>query len=139
MNGNDFMAWILRSPFHRMLSNGMMLITVTGRRTGKTYTTPVEYYKANDELWVLSSRDRKWWRNLQNGANVSLLLKGRSVDGYAETELGEKAVEARLFEYLQHTPQAAKPMGIRVENKIPNAADVVRIARDRLFIKIHLA
>lgn len=44
MNGNDFMAWVLRSPFHGMLSNGMMLITVTGRKTGKTYITPVGYY-----------------------------------------------------------------------------------------------
>jgi len=35
MNGNDFMAWVLRSPFHGMLSNGMMLITITGRKTGK--------------------------------------------------------------------------------------------------------
>ena len=45
MNGNDFMAWVLRSPFHGMLSNGMMLITVTGRKTGKAYTTPVGYYR----------------------------------------------------------------------------------------------
>ena len=41
MKGNDFMAWVLRSPFHGMLSKGMMLITITGRKTGKTYTTPV--------------------------------------------------------------------------------------------------
>ena len=38
MTGNDFITWVLRSPFHGMLSNGMMLITVTGRKTGKKYT-----------------------------------------------------------------------------------------------------
>ena len=43
MNGYDFVAWLLRSPFHGMLSNGMMLITVSGRKTGKKYTTPVDY------------------------------------------------------------------------------------------------
>ena len=32
MNGNDFMAWVLRSPFHGMLSAGMMLITITGTK-----------------------------------------------------------------------------------------------------------
>ena len=32
MTGNDFMSWILRSPFHGVLSNGMMLITVTGHK-----------------------------------------------------------------------------------------------------------
>ena len=60
MNGNDFMAWVLRSPFHGMLSNGMMLITITGRKTGKTYTTPVGYYVENDYLWVITSRERTW-------------------------------------------------------------------------------
>lgn len=67
MNGNDFMAWVLRSPLHGMLSNGMMLITITGRKTGKTYTTPVGYYVEGETLWVITSRERKWWRNLQGG------------------------------------------------------------------------
>ena len=138
MNGNDFMAWVLRSPLHGMLSNGMMLITITGLKTGKTYTTPVGYYEEGAYLWVITSRDRTWWCNLQSGANVKLLLKRKSVTGFAETELDDKAVEARMIEYLQHVPQAAKPMGIRIENKIPNAEDVEHIAKDRLFVKIKL-
>jgi hypothetical protein len=43
VTGNDFMSWFLRSPLHGLLSNGMMLLTVTGRKTGKKYTTPVGY------------------------------------------------------------------------------------------------
>ena len=75
MNGNDFMAWILRSPLHGMLSNGMMLITITGRKTGKKYTTPVGYYMEGETMWVITSRERTWWKNLQGGAKVDLLLK----------------------------------------------------------------
>jgi len=138
MNGNDFMAWVLRSPFHGMLSNGMMLITVTGRKTGKTYTTPVGYYEEGDSLWVITSRDRKWWRNLQGGANVKLLLKRKPVNGFAETELDEKAVETRMYEYVKHIPQAAKPMKIHVENGVANPEDIARTARDRLFVRIKL-
>ena len=139
MNGNDFMAWVLRSPFHGMLSNGMMLITFTGRKTGRKYTTPISYYREGDFLWVVSSRDRNWWRNLRGGADVNLLLKRKLVNGFAETELDCKTVEAHMFEYLQHVPQAAKPLGIRVENKTPNAEDIARIAKDRLFVKIKLS
>ena len=138
MNGNVFMAWVLRSPFHSMLSNGTMLITVTGRKTGKTYTTPVDYYKEGSYLWVMTSRDRSWWRNIQSGANVSLLLKRKSLLGFAETELDRKAVEMRMVKYIQHIPQAARPMGIRVESNTPNAEDIARIAKDRLFVKIRL-
>ena len=139
MSGNDFMSWVLRSPLHGMLSDGMMLITVTGRKTGKTYTTPVGFYEEDGYLWVVTSRDRTWWRNLQGGANVNLLLKRKPAAGFAETELDGKAVQSRMFEYVQHVPQAAKPMGIRMENKTPNAEDIARTAKDRLFVKIKVA
>ena len=138
MTGNDFMSWVLRSPLHGMLSDGMMLITFTGRKTGKTYTIPVGYYEESGYLWVITSRDRTWWRNLQGGANVNLLLKRKPVHGIAETELDGKAVETRMFEYIQHVPRAAKPLGIHVENKTPNTEDIVRTAKDRLFVKIKL-
>jgi len=139
MTGNDFMAWVLRSPFHGMLSNGMMLITVTGRKTGKTYTTPVGYYQEDGYLWIVTSRDRTWWRNLQGGAPVKLLLKHKPIDGIAETELDGRNVETCMFEYIRHIPQSAKPMGIRMENKTPNSEDIARIAKDRLFVKIKLS
>lgn len=136
MTGNDFMAWVLRSPFHGMLSNGMMLITITGRKTGKKYTTPVGYYREGEYLWVITSRDRTWWKNLQGGAEVDLLLKRKPVTAYAEPDLDEKAVEARMWDYLRHVPQAAKPMGIRIENGKPNAEDIARTAKGRLFVRI---
>jgi len=136
MNGNTFISWVLRSPFHGLLSNGMMLITVTGRKTGKKYTTPVGYYQQDGCLWILTSRDRQWWRNVTNGTEVSVLLKKKPVQGFAEAELDAQAVEAHMFEYIKHVPMAAKPLGIRMENNTANAEDIARGARDRLFVKI---
>ena len=136
MNGNDFMSWVLRSPLHGMLSNGMMLITVTGRKTGKKYTTPVEYFREADNLWVMTNRDRTWWKNLKGGAEVSLLLKRKPVTAIADLVVDEKSVESHLSEYIKHVPQAAKPLGIRIENGKANAEDIARTAEDRLFVKI---
>lgn len=138
MNGNDFMSWVLRSPFHGILSSSMMLITITGRKTGNKYTIPVGYYVEGDSLWVITSHDRKWWRNLQGGAKVGLLLQRKPVQAIAETETEERSVEARMYEYLQHVPQAAKPMGVRMEGKKPNAEDIARTAKGRLFIRLEL-
>lgn len=138
MTGNDFMAWVLRSPFHGMLSNGMMLITITGRKTGKKYTTPVGYYREGEYLWVITSRDRTWWKNLQGGAEVDLLLKRNPVTACAEPELDKKAVEARMFEYLRHVPMAAKQLQVRMEGGKPNAEDIARTAKDRLFVRIKI-
>ena len=135
MNGNTFMSWILRSPLHGMLSDGMMLITFTGRITGKQYTTPVGYYRENGNLWVLTSRNRTWWKNLKSGADVSLLLRRKPVNAFAEPELDPQSVEARMPEYLRHVPQAAKSMGIRLEDGIANQEDIKRSAQERLFVR----
>ena len=136
MNGNDFMSWVLRSPFHGVLSDGMMLITVTGCKTGKKYTTPVGYYREGGDLWVITSRDRTWWKNLRGGADVELLLGRRLVAAFAELELDEGDVQARMHDYIKHVPRAAKPLGIRVENGIVNAEDAERVGKDRLFVRI---
>ena len=138
MTGNDFMSWVLRSPFHGMLSNGMMLITVTGQKTGKRFTFPVGYYEEGGHLWVITSRDRAWWKNLRGGAIVDLLLKRKSVTASAELELDEMAVEKRMYEYIQHVPRAAKPLGIRVDNENVNAEDIARTAKNRLFVRLLL-
>ncbi len=136
MKGNDFMAWVLRSPFHGLLSNSMMLITVTGTKTGKEYTTPVGYYEQDGCLWVMTSRNRTWWRNLRSGAKVRLLFKRKPVAALAYAELDANFVEARMIEYLQHIPQAAPRLGVRVQAGIADATDVARVSRDRLFVKV---
>ena len=138
MKGNDFIAWMLRSPFHALLSNGMTLVTVTGCITGKKYTTPVEYYEQDGYLWVITNRDRTWWRNLRGGADVGLLLKHKAVQGYAEAVSNEEAVIPLIRNYLFRKPFAAKPMHIRIENNVPNMKDIERTAKERLFVKIKL-
>jgi deazaflavin-dependent oxidoreductase (nitroreductase family) len=138
MTGNDFMSWVLRSPFHGMLSNGMMLITIIGRKTGKKYTTPVGYYREGDSLWVITSRDRTWWKNLRGSAEVDLLLRHERVFACAEPVLDPSSVEARLRDYAERMPMAAKQIGIHIEDGVANVEDVARVAKDRLFVQVKL-
>ena len=135
MTGNDFVTFFLRTPLH-VLMGDTMLITVTGCKTGRKYSTPVGFYREGDTLWVISSRNRTWWRNLRKGANVSLLLKGKTVNAFAEAEMDDEAVEKHLLDYIRHIPMAAASLGIRMEKQTPNAEDLTRVARDRLFIRI---
>lgn len=138
MNGNDFMAWVLRSPFHGMLSNGMMLVTVTGRKTGKAYTLPVEYVQENDSLWVMSKRNRRWWRNLEGEATIGLVLRRKSIQGMGRLHTDPALVKSRLVAYLLHMPMSAKSLGVRMENKLPNSDDLARVASDLVFIQVEL-
>jgi deazaflavin-dependent oxidoreductase (nitroreductase family) len=138
MNGNDFIAWVLRSRLHGLVSGGMLLITFTGRKTGRQYTTPVGYYREGNVLWVITSRARTWWRNLRGGAEVTLRLRGRDVQAHAETLEEESAVARQIGDYIHHIPQSRRTLGVRLENGEPHPEDAARLAQERLFVKLDL-
>jgi len=137
MTGNDFVKFFLRTPLYIFMGD-TMLITVTGRKTGKKYTTPVGFYRDGNTLWVISSRDRTWWRNLIGGADVEIRIRGEDVTGFAEAILDEEAVAAQAVEYVHHIPMSAKAMGVRVDKGEPHPEDVVRLAKERLFVRVNL-
>ena len=139
MSGNDFMAWVLRSPFHGLLSKNMLLITVTGRKTGRQYTTPVEYFEQDGDLWVLTSRDRTWWRNVNGGAEVSLWIKHKLVSAFGETVQSPPEVEAELKEYARRRPVSARALGLDGADGESSAGALRRVAQDRLFVRLKLA
>ncbi|HSL30504.1 MAG TPA: nitroreductase/quinone reductase family protein [Anaerolineales bacterium] len=137
MTGNDFVTFFLRTPLHVFLGN-TMLITVTGRKSGKPYSTPVGFYRKGSDLWILTSRERTWWRNVRHGAPVSLLLHGRVMKAYAEAELDERTVEERLCDYVRHVPMSARSLGIRMQQGAPLSQDISRIAKEKLFVKVSI-
>jgi len=75
--GNSFVGFLLLSPLHGLLGAKFTLITMTGRKTGRTYTTPVNYVREGDTLTLISRRDRAWWRNLSKPAPVFVRLRGK--------------------------------------------------------------
>jgi len=137
MTGNDVVKFFLQTPLHLFLGN-TMLITVTGWKTGRQYSTPVGFYRENGCLWVMTSRERTWWRNVQNGAHVALLLKGNHIDAFAKAEMDEGATESRLEDYIRHVPMAAKSLGIRIVDKNPCREDISRLGKEKLFVKVVL-
>lgn len=137
MTGNDFVKFFLRTPLYVFMGD-TMLITVTGRKTGKKYSTPVGFYREGQYLWVITSRDRTWWRNLKGGAIVEMRIRGKDVEGFAETILDEEDVADQLVAYLRHVPMAAKPLGVHMTNGALNPDDVARSARERLFVRVRL-
>ena len=136
MKSNQLMAWVLRSPFHGIFSDGMLLITVSGRKTGRKYTLPVAYFPGEGVLWIITLRNRTWWRNVINGGQVTLLLKRRSIIGYAKPEFETANVEVLIRDYLRHFPQAVRALGIQVVEGIFNPDDISRVAKDVLFVRI---
>jgi F420H(2)-dependent quinone reductase len=99
--GNRLVRGLVGSPLHPLVSRRLTLVTVTGRRSGKQYTLPVEYKLDGDRVTipVLWPERKTWWRNLLEGAPVKLLLRGKERSGAARAEVaadGKVAVHVTL-------------------------------------------
>lgn len=137
---NPLMTWLLRSPFHRLISGSVMLLRYTGRKSGKPYATPVNYLRDGDALTTVSSRDRTWWRNLRGGAPVTLLLQGKQTPARGEVIETDEGVAAALLLLLQRNPQYARFMNVsRDEAGGFNAGDLARAAAQRVVVHFQLA
>ena len=136
---NPIMAGLLRSPLHGLLSSNTMLITVTGKTSGRQYTTPVNYFRQGDDLWVISKRERTWWRNLSGGAPASLVLKGKTVEAFGESVTDEAQVAERLGEYIAHFPMAARALGVETTKGRPDQKSLEMAARTRVFVHLRLS
>ena len=136
---NPMMVWLLKSPLHGFISKNVMLISVTGRNSGRIISTPTNYLGDGNTLWVISWRDRTWWKNLRGGADVCVLLAGEGVEGCGQVIEEEKAVAESLFAYYRKTPQSAKYVGIALDpDGQPVLADCERAAQKLLMVKIDL-
>ena len=83
-----------------------MLLSYTGRRSGRRHTIPVIYVEDDGELLVfVGDAGRKvWWRNVREQAPVELRLRGRTVAGRAEVVPDDEKLVAL---YRARHPRAA--------------------------------
>ena len=94
---NRLVTTILRSPLHRLRSNRLLLLTFTGRKSGKEFTTPLRYVQQGETLQLIVVYP--WWKNLVEQAAVRVLLRGQVRTGIAEVlpeEAGEVVVKIHL-------------------------------------------
>ena len=78
---NPLVTMILRSERHALLSDRMMLITVRERGTAGMSTFPVNYLREMDTVYI--GCDSGWWKNLEGGAEVRMLVAGGELVGWA--------------------------------------------------------
>jgi len=132
------MKFILASPVHGVVSKTVLLISFTGRKSGKTYTTPVSYSQNDGQVTVFSHAG--WWKNLRNGAPVTLRLRGREVQGLAEPVAEDKgAVAAGLAAHLRQVPSDARYYAVTLDEAgNPKAEEVEKAVQSVVMIRIQL-
>ncbi len=87
MSGGRVFAKLGRAP--------MLLLTATGRKSGKPRTTPLLYVEDGDGFAVVASfggapEHPSWYRNLEKNPEVSLQIKNRVISVTASTATPEE-------------------------------------------------
>lgn len=121
---NAMMKLMLRTPgLQRWLGRQVALITLTGRRTGRRYTTPITYARTGDTVAALTRKSRSWWRNLSDEPVVQLRLAGKTLSARAKATIGDPATLPALVGYLEARPRDAKAYGVPLgpDGKLPEA------------------
>ena len=116
-----------------------MLVTFSGRKSGKAFTVPTNYVRDDDKLLVTSLCARTWWRNLRGGAPVTVRLQGRDYsEGKAIEDLD--AVTEGLRAYFHRVPQWAKYSSVTLDaNGEPNIESVRHVTKDKVIVEIRIA
>ena len=132
------MKFVLRSPMHGMVSKTTLLITFTGRKSGKTFTTPVSYSQESDQVYIFTHAT--WWKNLIGGAPVTLHIRGRELQGLAEPVAEDKqSIAAGLAAHLWKVPFDARFYGVTFDDQgNPRAEEVEQAAQTVVMIGIQL-
>jgi deazaflavin-dependent oxidoreductase (nitroreductase family) len=135
---NQAMKFVLRSPMHSMVSKTVLLITFTGRKSGKTFTTPVSYSQFDDQVTVFTHAN--WWKNLRSGSPVTLRIRGREFLGLAELVFeDEEAIADRLAVHLRKVPSDARWYGVTFDDHgNPRAEEIGKAVQTVVMIRVQL-
>lgn len=131
---NRFVAAILRSPVHPILSRSTALIRYHGRRTGRIHVTPVQYARHEDGVVIFAGNpwQKTWWRNFELARELDVLIRGEWVTMLGRAHIGTDdpaAVRPLLNSYLARFPKATRVLGGASESEWVREAVVVECRR----------
>lgn len=134
--GDAFVRALLRCPAHRLLSGRLLIVTVTGRRTGRVYRLPVGYAKHEGTLLIGTAGT--WRRNLRPDEPVTVRLRGRDRRADPEVVTDETEAAGLYRVILRHNPVHGRFAGIGVDpDGGPNRNDLRRaLARGTAVVRL---
>lgn len=114
---NPFVRFLLHSPWHRVMSDSLLLLTYQGRKSGQEYTLPVQYVQVGETFYMVAGQaaQKHWWRNLVGGAGVHLWVRGKAYQATARvvnSGQDDAALVDGLIAYFTRFPAAAQEYGV---------------------------
>jgi len=98
------------------MSEHSLVIRYTGREMGKVNSFPAYYHKIGNSIYVLVDKAEDWWRNLKNGSNVQITIKGDELQGWVEAVRDEALRKQYFIDILEAIPELKTELGMQLSS-----------------------
>lgn len=132
---NRFVIFMLCSPLSAFMS-GILLITVTGRKSGRAISTPVNYVRVGETILITSRVNRTWWKNLRGGAPVTARINGKIYQGDGNVIEDRAAVEQELLRFFRATKRTIAGIHLTPDGQPTKPEKFARVVATRVVVRI---
>ena len=91
----SFQVWLLRHGLMGSLSDEIMVITVSGRKSGRQYSTPIGFVRDVETIIALS-RGSNWFKNAVASGRAQVEIKKQTMNVRVEA-VQDQAERERIF------------------------------------------
>jgi deazaflavin-dependent oxidoreductase (nitroreductase family) len=126
-------VFLLRHNLAKRLGGIAMVITTTGRTTGKRRSTPIGYLRDGANVLAFTYPHHHWYKNLRKNPEALLTIRGEEIPVHAD--ILEDAAERRR--YLETYQRERPGMFARMYKLAPTAGieEILGAAKDRVFVR----
>jgi hypothetical protein len=131
---NPLVRLLLRTPLAGPYRRQMMVVSFTGRKTGRRYSIPLSAHRVDNNLYAITSAP--WKHNFRDGADAEVLHTGKTTAMRGEL-IQDPAVVADLSRRVAESygvKRAQLMMGLKFRDaRIPTVEEFAEaVTRDHL-------
>jgi hypothetical protein len=108
---------LLALPFPTPLGKRLMLVYLTGRKTGRRYRQPVSYTRDKDTLLTGGGR---WKLNLIEGHPTQIRLRGQDITARPELINDPEQIDQLLALMTRQITQTRRKQNVRRQGRHPS-------------------
>jgi hypothetical protein len=136
---NPVMRFLLGTPLAGSARKQMMVVSFTGRKTGRPYSIPLSAHVIDNQLYALTAAP--WKNNFRDGADAEVLNDGKKTpmrgelitDPAAVAELSHRCAES----YGVKLAQRMMGLGFR-DQRIPTVEEFTEAAQREKLVAVKL-
>jgi hypothetical protein len=115
---NPVLKGLLNTPLMGPARRQFMIVSFTGRKTGRHLSVVVSAHQIDDALYSLTGANAKWRYNFRDGAQAQVLFNGKTASMHGEL-IDDVGLLADLYTRLTQSygaKRAGRSMGLAFRN-----------------------